>query len=171
MAGPRRSLLTVPAQGTAVLQTSSQPRIPPDTPYSVVFGSSSPIAVARETGAPSASAGPQVGISAAVPVGRARWLLPPVPWPGTGVSYLAVVDLAGRPVTVRVRAPGRGGWQPVGQVLTVAPGAPAFVGPNPPAPIGSEPLEITASGPVAVELDALPAGSPGVVVVPALGLG
>jgi hypothetical protein len=164
--------MTVPPQSSAVLQGSGQTRIPPDTPYSLVFSSSVPVAVARETDAPASAAMPQVGISAAVAAGRKRWLLPPVPAPGTGAWYLAVVDLAGHPVTVSVRTPGHRGWQAVaGGRWRVDTTAPLVVGPNPPAPFGTEPLEVTASGPVAVELDAVPAGAPGVVVVPALGLG
>ena len=164
--------LTVPPEGSAVLQSSGQTRIPPDTPYSLVFSSAVPVVVARETDAASSAPAPQVGISAAPAAGRTRWLLPPVPAPGTGAWYLAVVDLAGHPVTVSVRTPGSRGWQAVaGGRWRVGDGAPLVVGPNPSAPYGTEPLEISASGPVAVELDAVPTGAPGVVVVPALGLG
>jgi len=164
--------LTVPAQGTAVLRGTSQTRIPADTPYSLVLSSQGPIAAARESDAPAGTAQPQTGISAGVAVGGDRWLLPAVPPPGTGAWYLAVVDLAGKPVTVTVRAPVGDGWRAVpGAAWNVTPGVPVVVGPKAPAPVGTEPLEIVASGPVAVELDAAPAGAAGVVVLPALALG
>ncbi len=52
----------------------------------------------------------------------------------------------------------------------VRPGLPLIVSPAAGSPVGTMPLEVVASGPVAVEVDAGPAGSPGVVVTPALPL-
>jgi hypothetical protein len=71
-----------------------------------------------------------------------------------------------------VRTPGRFGWEssPT-RTWRITPSVPLVAGPDPGAPFGTEPLEVSATGPVAVELDGRPAGSPGVVVVPALGLG
>jgi hypothetical protein len=164
--------VTVPAQGTTLLQTAGQTRIPLDTPYSVVFSSSVPVVVSREVDAPASPEAPHVGISPAVSAGRERWLLPPLPPPGAGLWYFGVVDLAGRPVTVTVRTPGPHGWaSSPDRTWRVTPSAPLVMGPNPGPPLGVGPVEVIATGPVAVELDARPAGSPGVVVVPALGLG
>jgi hypothetical protein len=50
----------------------------------------------------------------------------------------------------------------------IRPGTPLIVNPSTAVPLGSVPMEVVSSAPVAVELDALPAGSPGVVVTPAL---
>lgn len=52
----------------------------------------------------------------------------------------------------------------------IRPGRPLIVSPSPGVPVGTVPMELVASAPVAVELDAVPAASPGVVVSPALPL-
>jgi len=164
--------LTVPAGATAALATAGQTRVPSDTPFSMVFSSSTGIVVGRAVGGPSGSAAPQVGITGATWAGARRWVVPEVPAPGSGAWYLAVADLARGPVTLRVLAATSSGFSAVSGVPgRLSPGQPVFVGPKPGAPIGAVPLEIEASGPVAVQLDVQPAGAPGVVVIPALALG
>jgi hypothetical protein len=86
------------------------------------------------------------------------------------VSGLAVVDLTSTAVTVRLSM-----FSPDGLVAVpgpgfevVRPGTPLIVPPSSSTPLGTVPMELTASGPVAVELDAVPVGSAGVVVSPAL---
>jgi hypothetical protein len=164
--------LTVPPGATAALPMASQTRVPPDTPYSLILYSSVGIVAARSTVGPGGSPSPQSGTTPAVGFGARRWLLPPVKVPGGSVWYLAVTDLAGRPVTLAARSLGPGGGSPVRAVLsTVSPQAPVFVGPDPGASIGSTALEVVASGPVVAELVARPSGAPGVVAVPALAIG
>jgi hypothetical protein len=46
-----------------------------------------------------------------------------------------------------------------------------LIGPNPGPPFGIAPFQVLADQPLAVELDAVPVASPGVVVVPALASG
>ena len=165
--------LSVARQATATLDAADQPRIPQSTPYSLTFSSTgSGVVVVRVVRAPSSAPSPQVGITNARAVGPMRWVVPSVPPPGTGPWYLAVGDLAGRSVTVTVRSASHTGWQRVPIASgRIVPGTPLLVGPEPGAPIGTAPLEVVASGPVAVQLDAVPAGGPGVVVLPALALG
>jgi hypothetical protein len=164
--------LSVAPQSTVRLSAGDQTRIPVDTPYSLTFASGVGIVVGREVDAPAGGSAPLVGINRAVSPGATRWLVPKVPAPGTGAWYLAVANVAGRPVTLTVRSLSGSGWSTVpGVAGRVAPGQPVMIGPNPGSPIGTTVLEVTASGPVAVQLDAAPAGAPGVVVIPALALG
>jgi hypothetical protein len=109
---------------------------------------------------------------AGVPGGGDRWLLPAVTSPATGVSALGVVDLGTSPVTVRLSMLTPHGLVGVPGLerQRLRPGSPLVVAPSSSEPIGTVPMELWASGPVAVELDGLPVGSPGVVVVPALPL-
>ncbi|HLX89058.1 MAG TPA: hypothetical protein VKR22_11455, partial [Acidimicrobiales bacterium] len=76
----------------------------------------------------------------------------------------------GRPVRVSAFA-----VKPSGAVVPLAglrharlrSGGMLVVGPNPAPPIGRVPVEVEADGPVVVELDPVPSGAPGAVVVPA----
>jgi hypothetical protein len=92
--------------------------------------------------------------------------------PATGVFAVAVVDLAPAALSVKLMTVSASGLVAVPGFgnRRVRPGLPLIVSPAAGSPIGTAPLEVVASGPVAVEVDAGPAGSPGVVVTPALPL-
>ena len=164
--------LNVPAQSQAELDTGSQIRIPASTPYSLTFTAhGAGIVVARQVSAPSGIAAPvpEDGVQAGIPGANRRWLVPTVVSPGTSAWALAVVDEGPAPTVVHITMAGGKAIAGVHE-RKVEPGVPLIIGPTPGAPYGTEPLEIGASQPVAVELDALPVAAPGVVVVPAFAL-
>jgi hypothetical protein len=109
---------------------------------------------------------PNTGSSLGVPVGADHWLVPAVPAPGKP-SALTFEDLGSRPVKVTVTK-ALGGVAPVtgsSNTVLVQPGEQvgvarsvlnAFVGP----------LDVRATGPIAIEVDASPAAWFGVVQVP-----
>ncbi len=154
----------------ATLAAQDQIRIPSGTTFGLTFSSSGPgIVVSREAEIPSGIA-PNLGDVTGAPGGQRRWLVPALPPPGTSPWALAVLNVAGRPIRVKlawvepsgvvVAVPGSG-------VVPLALGGLDLLGPNPPAPIGRAPLVVTADGPVALELDPEPVAAPGTVVVPA----
>lgn len=165
--------VTVPAGRSVTVQASSQSQLPVGTPFSATVDSSEPIVASRDVTAPPGGATPGRGLSLGVASGATDWLLPPVTAPGVAVWSLAVQDLAGHPVTVSVSGAGAAGPVAVRGLaaVRVRPGVPLVLSVSPPAPIGSVPLLVHATGPVAVEMDAEPVGSPGVVVVPPLPMG
>lgn len=154
----------VPPQSLSSLTTQDQTRIPAGTLFGLTFSSSpgSGIVVARQTSAPG-TALPASALTAGEP-SESHWLVPPVP-PGQSPGNLTVVDLAGRPLHVRVLGfgPGAGGARPT----TIDPQSVLVVSPSPQAPVGSSPVEVDASGPVAVEMAVAPAQAPGTGEVPA----
>ncbi len=161
----------VPAGGTATLTLSGQTRVPVGAAFGVRLAAAHgvKVVVSRQVTAPVSAPKPHLGETAGTAgAGSRRWLVPAVPPPGTGPSSLAVLDLAGKAVSVTVSTVVAGHPTPVAGLLhrTLQPGALLLAGPavRPPATA----LLVTASGPVAVELDPLPASAPGVVVVPAL---
>jgi hypothetical protein len=165
--------LDVPAQSVATLVAQDQTRIPANTPYAATFTSrGAGIVVARQVtsppGAPAAE--PADGGTPGVALGSTRWLVPAVASPGTGAWALAVDVIGGRPARVRI-ADGTGRALPGQGNHVVSPGSPLVIGPSPGPPFGTAPFEVVSDQPVAVELDAAPVASPGVVVVPALGPG
>ncbi|MHB8328946.1 MAG: DUF5719 family protein [Acidimicrobiales bacterium] len=167
--------MQVPALATASLSAKDQIRIPPNTAYAATFstGVGPGIVVAREASAPAGAPSATIGFSTASPGGVSRWLVPAVPAPGIGTWALAVVDLAGRPVHVTVGSfDTTGALRPLAGYgrLTLATGGLLVLGPNPPPPVGDAPLEVVGDGPLAVELDPLPSGAPGTVVLPAWAL-
>jgi hypothetical protein len=173
-------VLRVPGQSVSTLDTKRLTRIPVDTPFAVTFeaGGGAGIVVDRHGAAPAGTASPgagapDVGDVAGVPGGARRWLVPGEYTPVTGVTALAVVDLNSEAVSVKLMTVSASGLVPVPGfgVRRVRSGLPLVVSPATGSPIGTVPLEIVASGPVAVEVDAGPAGSPGVIVTPALPLG
>jgi hypothetical protein len=165
-------VIRVPAGSVSTLETERLTRIPADAPFAVTFvsGGGVGIVVDRHVAAPAGAPAPQVGDTPGVPGGSVRWLLPSEYSPSTGVSGLAVVDLAGTAVSVRLSMLSADGLVPVPGFghQGVRPGTPLIVTPDATTPVGTVPMELTASGPVAVELDAVPVGSAGVVVSPAL---
>jgi hypothetical protein len=168
-AGAAPLAMRVPAQSLVTLSAQSQTRIPTGVTYALTFTSrATGIVVSREVAAPAGSPPgvPEVGTVAGVPGGSTHWLVPAAVAPGNAAWALAVVDLGRAPASVRVTTPS--GRALAGQpVHRVTPGSPLVIGPNPGAPFGTAPFGVVADQPVAVELDALPAGAPGVVVVPA----
>jgi hypothetical protein len=167
--------IRMPPGSVTSLIAQNQTRIPTGTPYAVTFASTggAGIVVARHVTAPSGASAPQQGDMAGVPGGADRWLLPAVPAPGAGVWALAVVDLNAAPVSVTVGTFVHGRLTPVAGLghRRVRFGTPLVVGPNPAPPVGTVPMVVLSSAPVALEFDTVPAGSPGVVVTPALPLG
>jgi hypothetical protein len=172
-AGAEPLSMSVPAQSVATLVAQNETRIPANTPYSATFTSSgAPIVVARQVTAPSGAPAsePADGDVPGVAGGRLHWLLPAVAPPGNGAWALALVDLGQRPAMVRI-ASAEGAILPGQGVKVVKPGTPVLIGPNPGPPFGIAPFQVLADQPLAVELDAVPVASPGVVVVPALASG
>jgi hypothetical protein len=172
-------VMNVPAGSVSTLDTATLARLPVDVPFAMTFdsgggdsGGGVGIVVDREVISPAGAPAPEVGEVAGVAGGALQWLLPAEYSPSTGVSTLAVMDLNRSPVTVTLSTLSPDGLVAVPGLkgVRVRPGAPLVVTPGPGAAVGTEPMEIVSSGPVAVELDAVPVGSPGVVVSPALPL-
>ncbi len=160
--------LSVPAQSTTTLQAQDVTRIPANTPYALTFVSKGPpIVVARQVTSPSGAPAsqPAQGEVPGVAGGDMRWLVPAPTSPGSGAWAFALVDLAPKPAHVRV-LDGAGRARSGQSTALVEPGTPLLVGPNPPPPFGRAPFQVISDEPVAVELDAVPVASPGVVVVP-----
>jgi hypothetical protein len=128
--------------------------------------------VSRETFVPSGAL-PTVGFSVGVPGGTSRWLVPPIPPPGTVPWSLGVVNLTGTRAHVTVSSfdsSGRAVPLSSEDRVVVGPRGLLEIGPNPGPPIGRAPLLVTADRPVALELDPEPVGAPGTVVTPAWAL-
>ena len=87
-------------------------------------------------------------------------------------TALAVVDLEKTTVTVKLMAVSPSGLTPVaGSRAQAGPTGPTLIlSPAAGSTLGTVPMVVEASGSVAVEVDAGPVGSPGVVVTPALAL-
>ncbi len=168
-------VMDVAADSTSVLDTRRLARLPIGTAFSATFvsGGGVGIVVDRHVSSPAGSPAPEAGDVAAVAGGAVRWLLPATYSSLTGVSALAVVNLNRARVTVRLVMVTATGLVPVPAFgrQRIRPGTPLIVSPSTGVPLGSAPMELVASAPVAVELDAVPAGSPGVVVTPVLPLG
>lgn len=165
--------VVVPAGRAVTVQARTRSQLPVGTPFAATVRSSVPIVASRDVVAPSGGATPARGLSLGMAAAATDWLLPPVTAPGTTVWSLAVQDLAGHPVTVSVLGASAGGAVAVPGLsgVQVQPRVPLVLSTALPAPIGSAPLMVHATGPVAVEMDPEPVGSPGVVVVPPLPVG
>jgi hypothetical protein len=159
-------------ESVSTLATQNLPRIPPNAAYSATFTSlGTGVVVDRQVSAPTGLPAPvpEDGHAPGVAAGRDRWVLPGVLPPGTGAWTLAISNVGARPATVRIES--AGGEPVAGQPPRSAlVGSPLVIGPNPGPPFGTAPLRVVSNQPVTVELDALPAAGPGVVVVPALPL-
>ncbi len=167
--------VTISVKGQSILSIvlGSQPGFGVNTPYSIVVSASSPVVIGRAIYAskavhPSKKSGtPSAGYTLGVAVGAGRWLVPGVPSGGHPISF-AIEALGGKPVRLTVfrstggPAPGPGGRDSA----VVMPGEAVKVNAQSLSSY-SGPLVVVADGPVAVELDAGPAGSPGVVELPA----
>jgi hypothetical protein len=165
--------IRVPPHSVSDLVAHNEPRIPSTTSYAIKFASEGGVGIVvdREVVSPPGSPAPQVGEVHGFPGGVRRVLLPAVIPPGIGAPDLAVSDLSSRPVTVTVESVVRGVPLAGLDHRVVQPGQSLVTTPDVAPQIGAVPLVVTASGPVAVELDGAPAGMAGAVVVPALVLG
>jgi hypothetical protein len=165
--------VAVKGQSISSIVLGSQPGFGVNTPYSIVVSASSPVVVGRaiyasKTIHPSKRSGiPSAGYTLGVAVGAGRWLVLGVPGVGHPTSF-AIEALGRGPVRLTVfRSPGGPAPVPGGRdSATVMSGEEVNVNPQSLSSY-SGPLVVVADGPVAVELDAGPSGSPGVVVVPA----
>lgn len=161
--------LRVPPQALVPLVTQDQTRIPIGSPFALTFSAShgSRIVVTRLASS-SGTVTPAAGVSQGEPGGIRRWLVPPVA-PGETPSGLAVVDLAGRPVTMTIDGLVDGRSSPITgeRDVVVSPGSLHLVSFTTATPVGWAPMEVVADGPVAVELDPAPAGPPGTDTIPA----
>lgn len=166
-------VLRVPAQSIASLDTHQVTRIPSDTAFAVTFEAErgAGVIVDRHVASPAGSPPPQLGVISGVPGGDDHWLLPAATTPVTEVS-LAVVGLNDAPVTISLSMflKGRMVSVPGFAHRRLPAGTPLIMSPGPSSPVGTVPLVLATSAPVAVEVDALPVGTPGVVVIPTLPL-
>ncbi len=160
--------MNVPPQSTETFTAQDETRIPPATVFGLTFStaSGSGIVVARSSSVPGTLL-PTMGLTPAEP-GASRWLVPPIP-SGRAPGALAVVDLAGRPVHVRIAGFSlRGATRVAGSgLLPLDPDGLLVVSSSSAVPLGSSPVEVEADGPVAVELGIAPARAPGTGEVPA----
>jgi Family of unknown function (DUF5719) len=159
--------VSVNANSTASIVLGAEPGFAASTPYAVVIESASGIVVGRSIIGHGKASLPNTSATIGVPVGAERWLLPAEPSIGHA-SSLAFEDLGSRPVEVTVTR-ALGGGAPVaglGNVILVQPGEQVDVTQSVLGAL-TEPIDVDANGPMTLELDATPAASPGVVVIPA----
>lgn len=166
--------LHVPAHGTVALDAADQGSLPVGTAFSTQFLSTNRVGVvvSRVAKAVSGGGSPQEGMTTGTVGGSDQWVLPAITSPGSTSWSFTVQDMAASPVSVtvaRASGPSSVGSSSVSS-FTISPSAPKTFGEASPAPVGLVPSVVSASGPVAVELDPEPVGAPGVVVVPALPL-
>jgi hypothetical protein len=165
-------VLQVPAQSSVALAAQSQTRIPSGAVFGISFRAADGpgIVVARQVAGPPTGPFPLNALSAGQPGGVTKWLVPAMP-PGQVSGTFAVMGLAGRVVHVSIVE-----IDPTGRPVAVAgqrrvalpPGALEFlVNPGAAVPVGVRPTVVEADGPIVVELDPAPAGTPGNDQVPA----
>lgn len=164
--------ITVPPQSVKDLVAEQQTRLPPNSSYAVSFEAldGAGVVVEREVSAPKQSSGPQIGLVSGIPGGASRTLVPAAS-AGAGVAALSISDVSSAPVKVSVASlAGRHKGALAGlSGRTVLPGRALVVSPSVVPQVGAQPLVVTSSGPVAVELDATP-GAIGSVVFPCFAL-
>jgi hypothetical protein len=165
--------IRVPPLSVASIDPAGITRIPAAAPFSVTFVSTGAgIVVGRSVTSPGGAPAPQVGNVMGLPGGAERWLVPAPNVPAAGVSTVTVVNLGRAPTSVTLSAISASGLVPVPGLThrRVRPGVPLIVTPSTGSAVGLMALELTSGAPVAVEVDASPAGNPGVVVIPGLPL-
>ena len=156
--------LTVPARTVVPYAVSSIAGWPLGSPYSLTVSATGPIVVGRTVAGPAAGGPPQAGIVGGASGTSSSWLVvgpgqPGAPAvPGGSIASLAVADPGPSPVDVSV-TPLAGG-RPVATARVPSGGVAVF---GPKLVGGLEPLVVTASGPVTVEMDGAPTAAPGVV--------
>ena len=156
----------VAAHTTTAVDSAGETRIPAGSLFGLRFSSRGPgVVVGRGTYVPGATPA-DTGMTQGLPGGLRRWLVPPTP-PGRIPLWLAVYGLGSRSAHVRLLALGAAGRTASPDLVTVPPNTVVTVPPSPTAPVGLLPLEVSADGPVAVELEPGPPGATGVGVIPA----
>jgi hypothetical protein len=164
--------LSLQPDSVSELVAEHQTRIPVSSSYSVGFVSApSGIVVDREVLSSQSASSPQVGQVRGEPGASSSWMVPAVSSPGSNALSLAIADASSSPVTATVRTMAHGVVVPGLSNRVVEPAKPLIVTAPSGSPIGADPLLISASGPVTVELDAGPAGASGIVVLPAFAVG
>jgi hypothetical protein len=154
----------VAPRSVSVMATSATPGLPHQVPYAVTVVADQPIAVGRSVLAPSGSAPPVWGSSPGTVTTTGRWVVPGPGVPGApgtagaAVHSLAVADPGTSPVQVSIT---RLGERHPFTTFTVPSGGLSVLGANQVAGLG--PYIVSSSGPVNVEEDSVPAGTPGVV--------
>lgn len=165
-------VMQIPAQSSATLAASNQTRIPTGAVFGITFRAvdGPGIVVARQVAGPPTGPFPLNALTAGQPGGVSRWLVPPTP-PGELPGTFAVIGLGSRVVHFSMIeiAPSGHRVPVVGfRGVALAPGALEFlVSPAANVPVGVRPTVVEADGPIAVELDPAPAGTPGNDAVPA----
>lgn len=163
-------VLDLPPQSTSVMNAGQQTRIPAGAPYGIKFSTrATPGIVVTRVAESSGSTTPAVGWSSGQAGGVRRWLVAPVP-AGQSPASLAVVDLSPGPVLVTVKGfqlNGAATALPGAKAVKLEPGSVFVLAPSPATPVGWSPVEVDASGPVAVQLDPSPAAPPGTASVAA----
>jgi hypothetical protein len=106
------------------------------------------------------------GSTPGVAVGAEGWIVPPVPSPLKVIS-LTIESLARKPVKLSITKAGSGAALVSGAKITTTLGAGESATVSPSVLNGAGPLLIEANGPIAIELDATPVVTPGMIVVPA----
>ncbi len=167
--------MDVPAMSATTVVAENEIRIPTSGDYSARFvcRGDAGVVIDREVTTSSTSApAPQQGETAGVPLGGSRWLIAIRPPAANGTAVLAFANTSTRRITMRVSIMARGRWVALTKKpTTIRAGGFVVEGPNAPSPAGDVPLEVTANGPLTVELDPLPAGAIGVTTGIALPLG
>lgn len=156
--------LQVPAESSVTLASQDQTRIPAGAIFGITFTGSggAGIVVARQVagGAPF----PQSALTSGQPGGISHWLVPPMP-PGQLAGDLAVVGLSRGVVHVTIFEIGPSGLRSVAsgnRGIALAPGTLDFVlTPSASLLVGARPTIIEADGPIALQLDPAPTGTPG----------
>lgn len=157
-------VLRIPALSSLALASQSQTRIPPGAIFGITFtgGGGAGIVVARQV--TSGPPFPQNALSSGRPGGISRWLVPPMP-PGQLAGDFAVLGLSDHVVHVTVVEIGPSGKQSVvagERGVALVPGALYFVSSSSGLQaVGARPTIVEADGPIAVQLDPAPTGTPG----------
>lgn len=164
---PRR--VVVPGRALVTVDLTSTSGLPASTPFGVVVTARTPVVVARTVTAPSTAAPPRTGAWPGVGAPARQWLVPgpaPVgapPLAGAALSDLAVADPGQAPVDVSIVSLSTG--RALRRLVVAGDGVGVVAGRD---LAGAGPVVVRASAPVAVEVHAVPAGAPGVVVVTAV---
>ncbi len=164
---PRR--VVVPGRALVTVDLTSTGGLPTGTPFGVEVTAGAPVIAARTVMAAASAAPPKTGSWLGTGLPARQWLVPgpsPVgapPVAGAVLSDLAVADSAEVPVDVSISSLATG--RVLRRVVVVGHGVGVVPGP---LMAGAGPVVVRASAPVVVEAQAVPAGAPGVVVVPAI---
>jgi hypothetical protein len=156
--------MEVPAQSSVTLASQGQTRIPPGAIFAITFTADGRGGIVAARQVAGGTPFPQSSLSAGTPGGVSRWLVPPMP-PGQLAGDFAIVGLSTRIVHVTIVEIDPSGRQSVvaGQRgVALVPGAMDFVlSPGGSLSVGARPVIVEADGPIALQLDPAPTGTPG----------